>query len=536
MRDHELALSCCGLALVLAEGPETAGKNELKTGEIMGKSRIGRSLGIVAIVVAWTIFTPAGPAGAGMSIKGPVVGAPTLGLGAYDLKPLGYVVEEFFLSSTAASYRHVGELGADGRWTAEAQGSSPFTTRVVVVRPADAAKFNGTVLVEWLNVSGGLDSPPDWMASHRELIRDGYAYVGVSVQKVGVEGGQSLALGAQPLKKSNPERYAALDHPGDAYAFDIFSQAGQAVRANVAGGVLGPLKAKHVLAAGESQSAVFLTTYVNAIDPIAKVFDGFLIHSRFGTGAPIEGTSMMAADMPATPQGVKLRGDLRVPVITVITETDLVGGRLGGFFGARQPDNEKLRIWEIPGTAHADTYTFAAANIDSGSAPIAALAAAYAPTDKMFGMTLLKPVNAAPQHHYVVSAAVHALNLWVGKGMAPAKAPRMDASEGDKPGDPPKLHADANGNTLGGIRTPWVDVPTARLSGVGNDGGPLGFLVGVTENYDQATLNRLYHGGKADYLKKFDGSLDASIKSGFILAADRSEIRALAGAMYPGSK
>jgi hypothetical protein len=501
----------------------------------MGKSRFWRGLRIVAIMAAWTTVSPDGPARAEMSIKGPVAGTPTLGLGAFDLKPLGYVVEEFFLSSTATSYRHVGDLGGDGHWTAEAQGSSPFTTRVVVVRPSGPAKFNGTVLVEWLNVSGGLDAPPDWMASHRELIRDGYAYVGVSVQKVGVEGGQSLGLGAQPLKQANPERYAALKHPGDAYAFDIFSQAGQAVRAS-AGGILGPLKAKHVLSAGESQSAAFLTTYVNAIDPIAKVFDGFLIHSRFGGAAPVEGGSMMAADRPAMPQGVKLRGDLRVPVITIIKETDLVGGRLGGFIDARQADNDKLRIWEIPGTAHADTYTFAAANIDSGSAPIATLAAAYAPTDKIFGVTLLKRINAAPQHHYVVSAAVHALNLWVGKGAAPAKAPRMDASEGDKPGTPPKLNADANGNTLGGVRTPWVDAPTARLSGIGNGGGPLGFLVGVTEAYDQATLDRLYPRGKAEYLEKFDRSLDATIRSGFILGADRSEIMALAGAMYPGSK
>jgi len=149
-------------------------------------------------------------------------------------------------------------------------------------------------------------------------------------------------------------------------------------------------------------------------------------------------------------------------------------------------------------------------------------------------MALLKPVNAAPQHHYVVSAAVRALDLWVSKGTSPAKAPRMDTSDDDKLGDPPKLNADANGNTRGGIRTPWVDAPTARLSGLGNDGGPLGFLVGVTEAFDQATLDRLYPSGKAEYLKKFGKSLDGAIKSGFILAADRSEIMALADAMYPG--
>jgi len=494
------------------------------------------SLAIAALMTASTILSVTVAAEAEALVNGPIAGMPSLGLGQFDLAPLGYVAQEFFMSSTATAYRHVGELGQDGRWSAEAQGTAPFTTRVVVVRPVDPAKFNGSVFVEWLNVSGGLDAPPDWLAGHRELIRDGYAYVGVSVQKVGIDGGQSMSLGALPLKKANPERYASLDHPGDAYAFDIFSQAGQAVRSSAAGGLLGPLEAKRVLAVGESQSAVFLTTYVNAIDPLAKVFDGFLIHSRFGSGAPVEGTSIMAADQSVMPQGARLREDLRVPVITLITETDLVGGRLGGFFGARQPDSGKLRIWEIPGTAHADTYTFNVANIDSGSASISALAAAFAPSDKMFGMKLLKPVNSAPQHHYVVCAALRSLDLWVAKGAAPAKAQRMRATAGDKPGDPPALVADANGNTMGGIRTPWVDVPIARLSGVGNGGGPLGFLVGVTEPFDQATLTRLYPGGKTEYLQRFGQSLDASIRSGFILAADRSEILALAEASYPDSK
>ena len=70
--------------------------------------------------------------------------------------------------------------------------TAPYATRIVVVRPTNPSKFNGTVVVEWLNVSAGADASPDWNAVHRELIRSGYAYVGVSAQKVGVEGGPSL--------------------------------------------------------------------------------------------------------------------------------------------------------------------------------------------------------------------------------------------------------------------------------------------------------------------------------------------------------
>lgn len=58
---------------------------------------------------------------------------------------------------------------------------------------------------------------------------------------------------------------------------------------------------KRVIAVGESQSAVFLTTYVNAIDPVAKVYDGFLVHSRFGNAGTLENASMIpSAGLAAT--------------------------------------------------------------------------------------------------------------------------------------------------------------------------------------------------------------------------------------------
>ena len=69
---------------------------------------------------------------------------------------------------------------------AEPSDDGPYKTRAVVYRPIDPKKFNGTVIVEWLNVSGGLDANPDWTLTHNELIRDGFAWVGVSAQAVGV--------------------------------------------------------------------------------------------------------------------------------------------------------------------------------------------------------------------------------------------------------------------------------------------------------------------------------------------------------------
>lgn len=463
-----------------------------------------------------------------------VPGQPTLLLSSFDLAPLGYQISEFFVSGTASSYKFSGTPSSDGRWNAVTADTAPYATRVVVVRPTDPKKFNGTVVVEWLNVSGGADGSPDWNAAHRELIRGGYAYVGVSAQKVGVEGGPNvMGMAASPLKKANPERYGRLSHPGDAFAYDIYSQAGGVLRTADAKKILGPLVPKRVIAMGESQSAVFLTTYVNAVDPIAKVYDGFVIHSRFGSSASLESAPITAASNQ--PRFVQFRTDLRAPVITVITETDLLGGNLPGYHGARQPDNERLRVWEVPGTSHADSYTFTVGFIDSGSAPLDKLAAGYAPTANILGMQLAKPVNNAPQHHYVVEAALWNLDRWIRTGKAPPKAMPMKLREADKPGAPASLVLDANGLAEGGVRTPWVDVPIARTSGVGNSGGPLGVLAGVCEPFDASTLDRLYPGGKSEYLKKFGAALTAAIKAGFILPADKQDILNLAAIAYRGS-
>ncbi len=480
----------------------------------------------------------AADAGPVVTAVGPGLGAgrPSLRLGAFDLGAKGYVVEEFFLTGTARSFKLVGEATIDGRWTAEPDGSAAYATRIVVVRPKDPAKFSGSVAVEWLNVTGGLDAAPDWSYTHREITRRGHAWVGVSAQKVGVEGGSRFGSGGA-LKQADPARYGGLSHPGDAFAFDIFSQAGAVVKraAGATPPVLGPLKPTRVLAMGESQSASYLTTYVNAVDPLARVFDGFLIHSRSGSAAMLApGVGVGGAPGGArAPAGLKLRSDLRVPVLTLIAETDLMGQQGGGFLTARQPDTNRLRTWEMAGTAHVDNYALMVSAIDSGQAPVATIAAAWRPVTATILGKLAKPMNAAPQHHYVAMAALSHLDTWVRTGRAPPRAPRLEVATAT--GGPPQLVLDANGNAKGGIRSPWVDAPFARYSGLGNSGGPLGFLAGTTEPYDAETLKRLYPGGRAEYLKRFDAALSKAVKAGFILPTDVDEIRTLAAAMVPAS-
>ena len=228
---------------------------------------------------------------------------------------------------------------------------------------------------------------------------------------------------------------------------------------------------------------------------------------------------------------VRFRPSLRVPLITIITETDLFGRVPLGYHFARQPDHECLRVWEISGAAHADNYTIQVAPIDSGSAPLDDIAAAYAPTNMLMGQQLGHYINFAPQHHYVVQAALAALNTWVRTGEpAPCAAP-IRVRETDQP--QPLL--DANGLAEGGIRTPWVDVPIAWTSGVIAEESIMSAIFGCGEPFDSATVQRLYPGGAEEYLRSFAAALDGAIESGFILPADRAEILQLAAATYPAT-
>lgn len=461
----------------------------------------------------------------------PVPGKANLLLGAYDIASLGYRADEFFVSGAACSYGPGAESGSGGPWSAVPSGTADYTTRIVVLTPDDAARFNGSVIAEWLNVTGGIDAPAVWFMAHREMVRQGYAYGAVSAQQVGVEGGASRGLDMS-LKTQDPVRYSRLSHPGDSFSYDIYSQVGRLVRDGGRNGLLGALSPELLLAVGESQSATFLTTYVNAVDPLANVYDGFLIHSRFAPAAPLDGGSMFAPSGSGTPQAVKFRPDLRVPLITIITETDLLGGPLLGYHLARQPDNEWLRAWQIPGTAHADNYTIRVAPIDTGSAPLDQIVTAYAPTNNLMGAQLKHFINFAPQHHYVLQAALASLHRWVGRGEPAPYAPPIELTDAD----PPELLLDAHGLAMGGVRTPWVDAPTARTSGLGSEESAMSDLFGSGELFDAATLNRLYPGGSSEYLEHFAVSLDRAIRSGFILPTDRLEILQLAAATYPAGR
>jgi len=410
----------------------------------------------------------------------------------------GYVTQEFLVSGTASAFEPVGALRSDGRWAVQRAATAPYRTRIVVRRPSQPDRFNGTVLVEWFNVSGGLEADPDWTHLSPEILRGGYAYVGVSAQATGVHGGSALVPvpGLEPargLVASQPTRYGTLQHPGDRFAFDILSQIGRALRSSGHDAALGPLRPQRIVAMGESQSAFFLCTYVNAVAPSARVYDGFLVHSRGGGAASLTGAPVTAEGIP---RPVHIRGDTDVPVFIFETETDL--GPLLDYGPSRQPDSDGVRTWEVAGTAHADSYTIG-------------------------GMTALLGcdhlINEGPQH-FVVQAALAALDRWIADGTPPPTAPRLRLAQTD----PPILARDDRGNAIGGVRTPAVDVPVSALSGEAPPGASqLCSLFGTTVRFDGATLVELY-GDRERYLAAYERSLDGAIAGRFLLEGDRAEL------------
>ncbi len=476
----------------------------------MARRLLGSVLCVVMLALGWTGVAHADAASP--RVSGPVTGGNGVPIlfahTTFDLASVGYSESEFFLEGTANAYSPTSPLTPDGRWAVAPSSQAAYKTRIVVNRPIRSRDFNGTVIVEWLNVTGGVDASPDWIHTHDELIRRGYAWVGVSAQAVGLN-----ALKQAPM--GDPVRYASLTHPGDSYSYDMFSQAGQAIRDDAAA-VLGGLRPRRLLAVGESQSAGRLVTYIDAVHPLVDVYDGFLVHSRGAAGAPLS-----QAPQPAVPAAVPtfIRDDLDAPVLQFETETDLV---TLGFIAARQPDTDRLATWEVAGTAHFDLYGLQTGATDTGNrqAVTAWFDSMLHPTNQPTpDFTCDVPINSGPQT-FVLRAALAHLNRWVAGGSPPPRAPRLETISG------PPVHfaVDANGIALGGIRTPAVDAPVARLSGLGQTGGTqFCAIFGSTVPFTQEQLTTLYrnHGG---FVVAWSRATFDAARAGFLLPGDALQL------------
>lgn len=494
-------------------------------------------LGVVAATLALALATiPTATAGAAGSstatggaaptVTGPIAGTPLISSTKFDLAPFGYLQEEYLFSGDASAYTSATPLSSNGEWTVTPASSAPYTSRLLVVRPADPEDFNGTVWVEWLNVTSRFDAAPTWTQMHLELLREGAAWVGVSAQAIGVQGAPTPAEATAPggLKGSDPERYGSLTHPGDSYSYDIFTQAAAAVRGEGAVAPLGPLTPKRVIAAGESQSATRLVTYIDGIQPRSEAFDGFLVFSRFGGAAALSQAPL--PDIPA-PVPTLIRKDLGVPVMTYLTETDV--GPLGAA-AARQPDTKRLRTWEVAGTSHADAYTTMGFNdTGDGSLEVKLLDYTASPPGAFPCATT---VNTGPTYA-VLMAGVQHLDDWVRNGTAPPKGARLEVTDG--PGRTVSgvtvpnfvITRDPQGNAVGGVRSPLVDAPRAALSGEFNTGAQFCNLFGTTVPFDAATIAARYPSRDA-FLAEFAKTARRAVKQGFLLPEEAEKLQAAA--------
>ncbi len=461
-----------------------------------------------------------------------------------NLASFGYVEREFKMSGGATTYRQQGFWGPDGRWSAAvAQANVPYTTRLLVRYPTDPAKFNGTVVVEWLNDTTGGDQDPVWSELYNELLGEGYAYVGVTAQTAGMA----------DLAAWDPSRYGSLGDSNDGQSYDIFTQAAQAIRADSAT-LLGGLAPRRVFALGDSQSAFRVDTYVNAIEPLTHAFDGFIVVGRAAVTAPLGSGLISAFPLPAL-----IRTDNTTPFIQLNTEGDIV--ELGAGL-SRQPDDSYLRTWELAGAAHIDaheaSYELATLARDQPSVPIPRCVFGTPIEGTGTPLDGINQVNNMPLFE-VEDAALTALQNWVVQGVQPPHSPQISTTP--LFGGVLLINRDRYGNALGGIRLPEIQVPTEQYSPINfsqvsqSDLSPsallsfatsslqalstgsinnatvrsagLCLLSGYFLNFGNPTLSQLYPSHSA-YVSSYTAAAHAAQAAGFLTPSDAAA--AIAGA------
>jgi hypothetical protein len=431
---------------------------------------------------------------------------------AAELAARGYVREELFMSGTGDVWGY----GADGKARIETH-DVPYTTRLVVIRPASAAKFSGNVQLNPIHPAAGIGV---WYSLRDYALDHGDAFVAVMIG--GDVNTRSLPKDQPPvsqplaLKWFDPVRYAEIRWPDeDGIRWDVFAQATRAIRA---GQVLGSLKAQRIYASGWSYTGSYLRTFINEgfhdrlRDKAGKpLIDGYLIgisSSSYSSGyVPINAHS---ENLPAEDR----RRDNRVidvPVIQMMSENEAITNR-----EPQTPDSDaprRTRLYEVPGLTHgsggstrADVTGQQRASRGAPAMP-RPTACAYPNTD-------------VDMSHYG-QAALANLDRWVRTGQAPPRVPRMkvDASY--------RQVRDAQGNTLGGLRPAELQVPLATYAEPADPAcaprsGGLGSPVLQMKRLPLSAevLARLYPGGASDYLAKFDAEVGREVVERLILPAD----------------
>jgi hypothetical protein len=416
-----------------------------------------------------------------------------------DMPAQGYIEAEYFISGVATRYRLAEGTSQDrsGHWQAESVGTAAYKTRMLVYRPANAADFNGTVVLTWNNVTAGHDL---FQADSKELLESGAAMVFVTTQKAGIEG---LPPVNQGLANWDPERYPDLEICSDDYSFDIFSQTAEAVGPKRQSDGIDPLaglEVQRVIAAGASQSAGRLATFINAVAPIHNPIDGFVLQIYFGRGTALEvGDTVVNINTPQQGKAADrlqgenlLRDDLGVPIFVVNSELEA-----SACYAVRQPDTDTLRYWEVAGTSHTSLQG-------------REIRQRILDRDQLVSRKVEPKINAIPISP-VYDAVYHHMQRWLTDGVAPPVQPRINFT-----GNPPLTERDELGIATGGIRLPQAEVPLAVNSAIPLGDDIFALLGGSCAPFSKEQVLALY-ADKAEFLGRFVKAGEAAVAQGVML-------------------
>lgn len=448
-----------------------------------------------------------------------------------DLNAAGYTETEYLVQGFANIYQWTGDPAAAD--VAVRDAAVPYTTRMLVRRPRDAAKASGRVIVELLNPTGLYDFAALWGFSWQHFTRNGDVWVGLTVKPVA----------AATLRTFDPVRYADLNFrfqqpancqaeapragmpgAGDArvnapdtengLAWDITAQVGALLRSSSKENPLLDISPRHLVAAGWSQTGGYLVTFANGFHDVLRlgdgmpVFDGYL-NAAGSNAAPI---NQCAGPLPDEDprRGVLPRG---VPFVTVMTESDF--NRRPALRRDDSDDATDLfRLYEIAGSGHAGP--FPAGMPRAGDLAIAG----FDPP----GEDLCRE----PRGDFPVGLAFNAIwqqyGEWLETKLPMASVPRIETGADHQP------LRDANGNASGGWRLPQIDLPLAAYSGTATprDASDRAraacALTGVKQPFTTARLKEMY-GSRAAYLERFRAAVDVAVAERRLTADDGAQLK-----------
>ena len=448
-----------------------------------------------------------------------------------DLSRFNYIEEEYFVSGLANIY----DFDGDSKIMVKA-ADAPYTTRILVRRPASPHEFSGNIIVELLNPTARYDLDIQWQFSCDYFLAQKDVWVGVTVKPVTVGS----------LKTFDPKRYAPLSManplPPDktcpnpisllpdstpatenGLVWDILSQVGALLKSTLPKNPLHGFDIKRVFATGYSQTAGYLVPYVNFIRPLPAaaldngkpVYDGYLIGDGDGLAISINQCSVpVKAGDPRFV--IQPRSE---PVISVGTQTLLVPGVL-----ARRGDSDspadRYRRYEVPGASHISKrgLIYFPSPADVARAGVSQPPPACSEIDT-FGLTDF-PLE------YFMNGAFANLDAWVRSGIVPPKSLWIKVK--NVPGVPfPVAELDQYGNAVGGVPVPYIEVPIATYYTRSTSADPRDALFcslsGYKVPFKKETLTQLYPTHNA-YVKKVKESVETMVKERLITQDDGLKI------------